>query len=129
MAREFHAPTAAERGPLFEGWVGQLLRAYGEPASGLPDPFDGLFYWAPAEGGIEVDFIVKNGRRFVAIEAKAKTALAPADFKGLRAIRDLPGLKRRILVHEGPRPQRTADGIDVLPVRAFVEALQARTLW
>jgi uncharacterized protein len=129
VRREFHAPTAAERGPLFEGWIGQLLRAYGEPASGLPDPFDGLFYWAPAEGGIEVDFIVKTGRRFVAVEAKAKAALAPADFKGLRAVRDLPGLKRRILVYEGPRPQRTEDGIDVLPVRAFVESLQARTLW
>lgn len=129
VRREFHAPTAAERGPLFEGWIGQLLRAYGEPASGLPDPFDGLSYWAPAEGGIEVDFIVKTGRRFVAIEAKAKTSLAPADFKGLRAIRDLSGLSRRILVYEGPRPQRTADGIDVLPVRSFIESLTAGSLW
>lgn len=129
VRREFHAPTAAERGPLFEGWIGQLLRAYGEPTSGHQDPFDGLCYWAPAEGGIEVDFIVKTGRRFVAIEAKAKSALTPADFKGLRAIRELSGLSRRILVYEGPRPQRTEDGIDVLTVRAFVESLEAGSLW
>lgn len=129
VRREFHPPSAVERGPLFEGWIGQLLRAYGEPTSGRREPFDELCYWAPAEGGIEVDFVVKAGRRFVAIEAKAKTSLAPADFKGLRAIGDLKGLVRRIVVYEGARPQRTEDGIDVLPVRAFVETLQAGALW
>lgn len=129
VRREFHPPSAVERGPLFEGWIGQLLRAYGEPASGCGEPFDGLSYWAPTEGGIEVDFIVKTGREFVAIEAKAKPSLAPADLKGLRAIAELSGLKRRIVVYEGMRPQRTEDGIDVLPVKAFVDALQARTVW
>lgn len=129
VRREFHSPSAVERGPLFEGWIGQLLRAYGEPASGCVEPFDGLSYWAPTGGGIEVDFIVKTGREFVAIEAKAKASLAPADLKGLRAIAELSGLKRRIVVYEGMRPQRTEDGIDVLPVKAFIEALQARTVW
>ena len=129
VRREFHSPSAVERGPLFEGWIGQLLRAYGEPAWGCGEPFDGLSYWAPTEGGIEVDFIVKTGREFVAIEAKAKTSLAPADFKGLRAIAELSGLKRRVVVYEGTRPQRTEDGIDVLPVKAFVDSLQARTVW
>ncbi|NBX29650.1 ATP-binding protein [bacterium] len=129
VRREFHPPSAVERGPLFEGWIGQLLRAYGEPASGCREPFDGLSYWAPTEGGIEVDFIVKTGRKFVAIEAKAKPSLGPADLKGLRAIAELPGLKRRIVVYEGIRPQRTEDGIDVLPVKAFIDALQAGTVW
>ena len=129
VRREFHSPSAVERGPLFEGWIGQLLRAYGEPASGCVEPFDGLSYWAPTGGGIEVDFIVKTGHEFVAIEAKAKASLAPADLKGLRAIAELSGLKRRIVVYEGMRPQRTEDGIDVLPVKAFIEALQARTVW
>ena len=72
---------------------------------------------------------MKTGREFVAIEAKAKPSLAPADLKGLRAIAELSGLKRRIVVYEGMRPQRTEDGIDVLPVKAFIEALQARTVW
>ena len=129
VRREFHPPTAAERGALFEGWIGQLLRAYGEPASGTGHPFDGLWYWAPAEGRIEVDFLVTSGKRRVAIEAKAKTALASKDFAGLRAIHGLPGLARRLIVYLGDRPQRTADGIDVLPLDGFLSALEERSLW
>jgi predicted AAA+ superfamily ATPase len=129
VRREFHPPTAAERGPLFEGWIGQLLRAYGEPASGTGHPFDGLWYWAPAEGQIEVDFVIKAGAGFVAVEAKAKTALASKDFAGLRAMQGLAGLERRLVVYLGDRAQRTADGIDVLPVSAFLSALEQRSLW
>jgi uncharacterized protein len=129
VRREFHSPTAAERGPLFEGWIGQLLRVYGEPASGTGHPFDGLWYWAPAEGQIEVDFLVKAGRRYVAVEVKAKTALASKDLAGLRAIRSLAGLARRVVVYLGDRPQRTADGIDILPLRDFLMALEQGRLW
>jgi predicted AAA+ superfamily ATPase len=129
VRREFHPPTAAERGPLFEGWIGQLLRVYGEPASGTGHPFDGLWYWAPAEGQIEVDFLVKAGRRYVAVEVKAKTALASKDLAGLRAIRSLAGLGRRVVVYLGDRPQRTEDGIDILPLRDFLMALEQGRLW
>ena len=48
---------------------------------------------------------------------------------GLRPIADLSGLKRRIVVYVGMRPQRTEDGIDVLPAKAFVEALQSHAVW
>ena len=129
VKREFHPPTAAERGALFEGWIGQLLRAYGEPASGLGHPFDGLWYWAPTEGQIEVDFLIQTRKRFVAVEAKAKTSLVSRDFAGLRAIDGLAGLGRRVIVYLGDRPQRTEDGIDVLPVAAFLAALDERRLW
>ena len=129
VKREFHSPTAAERGPLFEGWIGQLLRAYGEPASGTGHPFDGLWYWAPTEGQIEVDFLIQAGKRFTAVEAKAKMSLVSRDFAGLRAIDGLAGLGRRVIVYLGDRPQRTEDGIDVLPVAAFLAALDDRRLW
>ena len=129
VKREFHPPTAAERGALFEGWIGQLLRAYGEPASGLGHPFDGLWYWAPTEGQIEVDFLIQTRKRFVAVEAKAKTSLVSRDFAGLRAIDGLAGLGRRVIVYLGDRPQRTEDGIDVLPVAGFLAALDERRLW
>lgn len=129
VKREFHSPTAAERGPLFEGWIGQLLRAYGEPAGASGHPFDGLWYWAPTEGQIEVDFLIRAGTRFTAVEAKAKTSLVSRDFAGLRAIDGLAGLGRRVIVYLGDRPQRTEDGIDVLPVAAFLAALDDRRLW
>lgn len=109
--------------------VGQLLRAYGEPVSGTGHPFDGLWYWAPSEGQIEVDFLIKAGTGFVAVEAKAKTVLNSKDFAGLRAIQGLAGVKRRLVVYLGDRPQRTEDGIDVLPLRGFLAALEQHWLW
>jgi len=36
---------AEERGPLFEGWVANLLRIHGE----YQELFEDWFYWAPAE--------------------------------------------------------------------------------
>jgi hypothetical protein len=63
------------------------------------------------------------------IEAKAKTSLASKDFAGLRAIHGLPGLDRRLIVYLGDRPQRTEDGIDVLPLGGFLGALEERSLW
>ena len=65
----------------------------------------------------------------MAVEAKAKTALASKDFAGLRAVQGLAGLQRRLVIYLGDRAQRTEDGIDVLPVPAFLTALERRSLW
>lgn len=121
---ELHPPAEAERGPLLEGWVATLLRAYGDPATGLGRRYDGLFYWAPAEGAREVDFLLQRRKALVAVEVKAKRTLAPGDFAGLRAVAELRGMKRRLVVFLGDRAFRTEDGIDALPVPAFVEALE-----
>jgi uncharacterized protein len=126
--QELHAPGERERGPLLEGWIAMLLKAYGDPGSGFGLRHDGLFYWAPAEGGTEVDFVVRRGREFVAVEVKAKRQLASRDFHGLRAISDLAGLKRRIMVFLGDRPFRTDEGIDALPVADFVRELEERRI-
>jgi len=115
MKRQLHEPAAEERGPLLEGWVLGLLRAR-QAYAGL---YDDLAYWAPAQGGTEVDFLMKRGRTFTAIEVKATTNPSPAHMTGLRAIAELSGVKRRILVHLGDRPFRTADGIDALPAMQF----------
>lgn len=88
---------AEERGALLEGWVAGLLRArlaYGGRC-------DEISYWAPAQGGTEVDFPLRRGREFTAIEVKSTPTPGPGDFTGLRAIADLPGVRRRILVHLG----------------------------
>ena len=126
--QERHRPTEGERGPLLEGWVCMLLKAYGDPGSGLGLHYDGLFYWAPAEGGTEVDFVVRRGRELVAIEVKAKRQLASRDFRGLRAVADLAGLKRRIVVFLGDRPFVIDDHIDALPVADFVHELEERRI-
>ena len=123
VKREFHPPGELERGALLEGWVGALLCAYGEPGCGLGQHYDGLYYWAPAEGGLEVDFLVQRGKEFIAIEVKAKNVLSSRDFSGLKAIGELKGLRRRVVVFLGERPYRTEDGVEALPVAEFLEEL------
>jgi len=128
VKREFHPPTDLERGVLLEGWVAALLRAYGDPGDGLGLQHDALFYWAPAEGGTEVDFLIQHGREFIAVEVKAKEALASHDFAGLKAISELKGVRRRVIVFLGDRPFQTEDGIEALPVGDFLQELQTQRI-
>ncbi|MCU0727713.1 MAG: DUF4143 domain-containing protein [Planctomycetes bacterium] len=125
VRRELHPPGETERGPLLEGFVGTLLAAAGESGSGIGRPHDGLYYWAPSEGGTEVDFLVRRRDGFTAVEVKASRVVAPVDLKGLRTIADLKGVRRRIVVFLGERPHETADGIEVLPIGDFLHELDS----
>ena len=117
MKRQLHEPAAEERGALLEGWIHGLLRAR-HAYVGL---YDGLTYWAPTQGGTEVDFLIRRGKSFIAIEVKTTANPASPHFAGLRAIADLAGIKRRVLVHLGERPFNTPDGIEALPVMQFAQ--------
>jgi hypothetical protein len=110
---------------LLEGWIFSLLKAYGEPGCGLGLHHDSLYFWSPAAGGCEVDFLIQRGGEFIAIEVKSKETVSPRDFMGLKAIADLRGIRRRILVFMGGRPFKTTDGIEVLPIRHFLNELEA----
>lgn len=119
-------PTPEELGPLFEGWVANLLRIHNDYA----ELFDEWFYWVPAEAArTEVDFLLRRGREWLAIEAKSGQRAGPDERRGLRAINGLPGLVRRILVFRGPRRLRTSDGLDVWPVATLLDALANDRLW
>ena len=128
VKQEFHPPGEFERGALLEGWIGLVLKAYGEAGSGLGLRHDGLFYWAPTEGGTEVDFLIQRGKEFTAIEVKAKERLDAGDLKGLKAIAELKGIRRRLVVFLGERPFSTEDGIEALPIRSFLDELEGKTL-
>ena len=128
VKREFHPPGESERGALLEGWVGALLKAYGEPGCGLGPRYDGLYHWAPTEGGTEVDFLVQRGKEFTAIEVKAKETLSTRDFAGLKAIADLKGVRRRLVVFLGDRPFQTEGRIDALPIQDFLRELEEKTV-
>jgi len=115
-----------ERGALLEGFVFMLLRFYQERT----ELFSNMGYWAPREAATtEVDFVLARGKELLAIEVKATQQLRPADLRGLRAIAELRGLVRRVLVFLGPRALKTPDGVDVLPLAEFAKRLQLGTLW
>lgn len=128
IRREFHPPAEVERGVLFEGWIAGLLRAYGEPSSALGLPYDAIYYWSPAQGGNEVDFLIRRGKEFIAIEVKAKESLSNRDFGGLRTISELRGISRRIMIFLGSRAFQTEDGIEVLPFQEFLHQLEGKGL-
>ncbi|MBM4041841.1 MAG: ATP-binding protein [Planctomycetes bacterium] len=128
VKREFHPPGALDRGPLLEGWVAALLRAYGDPGGGLGLRHDALYYWAPAQGGTEVDFLIQRRDEFIAVEVKAKEALIPRDFAGLRAIAELKGVRRRLIVFLGDRSFQTEDGVEALTIRDFLRELETQRI-
>jgi len=74
-----------------------------------------------AASGIEVDFIV--GDMSVAIEAKATARVTADHLKGLRHLRQDHPRVRALLVCLEPRRRVTADGIEIMPVSAFVRAV------
>jgi predicted AAA+ superfamily ATPase len=126
MKKQLASVSHEERGSLFEGWVANLIRAHGD----YQDLFDAWFYWAPAEAKqTEVDFLLQKGKQCLAIEVKSQPKVSSEHLAGLRAIRELKGVKKRLLVYTGARPLRTSDGIDVLPVFEFVKQLEEGKIW
>lgn len=101
-----HAPE--ELGALFEDW-----------ASGSP---------AEAQR-TEVDAVLRRGKEFLAIEVQSSRAEAPSDLAGLRAIAELPGLVRRVVVCRAERKRITEDGIEILPVAELLAERERGTLW
>jgi hypothetical protein len=81
-------------------------------------------------GGIEteVDFLLQRNREFVAVKAKSGRAFSEKWCKGLRAITDLKGLRRRIVVYPHGPVMRTDDGIDVFPFVHFAGLLAENKL-
>ncbi len=126
VKRQLGAVTAEERGPLLEGWILTTLRAHRETS----EVFDDLFYWAPHQAmQTEVDFLLRRGREYLAIEVKATDRYHTALLKGLRAIEGLSRMARRLLVYTGTRSFRTEDGIDVWPLRRFSASVADGSLW
>lgn len=117
-----------ERGALFEGTVAMMLRAHNAYSEGAL--FDTLSYWAPAEATqTEVDFVMTRGRDVLALEVKSGARVRPEQLKGLRAIAELAGLRRRVVVTNAPRSSTLEGGIEVWTFERFATALAKGTLW
>ncbi len=114
-----------ERGALLEGYIHTLLVTY----MAERDLAQEIAYWSPVGTQTEVNFLLSRGTEHCAIEVKAASRVQTQHLAGLRAIADLPGLTRRVLVHQGERPGRTEDGIELWPIATLFEALQEGQLW
>lgn len=122
LKNNFGPVSVEEKGFLFEGLIAQLLRAYKDYNS----LFESMFYWSPADAKkTEVDFLLKNKKdELIAIEAKSKFEVFSQDYKGLKAINNLPNIKRQIIVYLGKEPRKTEEGIEILPFDFFCENLK-----
>jgi len=126
MKQSYGPPTAEERGPLFEGLVAQTLRA----CQDYTHHFDDMFYWSPAETKTtEVDFLLVKGKRKIAVEVKAGNTFNDSWGRGLKAVQDLPGVEKRILVRPHGLPMKLKTGVDVLPFSDFSSFLFSEKLF
>ena len=115
-----------EKGFLFEGLIAQILRAYGEYHS----LYESIYYWSSLEAKkTEVDFLLKKEEDLIAIEVKAKTQVSSQDYRGLKAIKELPAVKRRIVVYLGKDVRKTEKGIEIWPFDFFCKNLKERNIF
>jgi predicted AAA+ superfamily ATPase len=106
-------PGTPEFGEALETYLMHELTSYSDYVSQ-----ESLSYWR-STSGFEVDFIVGD---HTAIEVKAKEHVATQDFKSLRVLAEEKQLKRYVCVSLEPRA-RNIDGISVLPLTEFLQAL------
>ncbi|MCY4513335.1 MAG: ATP-binding protein [Bdellovibrionales bacterium] len=121
LKKNFGPVSVEEKGFLFEGLIAQILRAYKD----YRDIYDTVYYWSSSEAKrTEVDFLLKRGTELIAIEVKAKTQVSSQDYRGLKAIKELPAVKRRIVVYLGKTIRKTEEGIEIWPFDFFCENLK-----
>lgn len=125
LKKQHGAVSAEARGPLLEGFVAMLLRAYAEHRR----LFETLSTWAPRSGQLEVDFIASRDQEHVAVEVKSSTRFRPEELTALEAVGELKGLRRRLLVYLGRDRLVLPSGIEVLPFADFAAELEAGALF
>ena len=121
LKKNFGPVSVEEKGSLFEGLIAQILRAYKDYC----DLCEDIYYWSSAEAKkTEVDFLLKRGKELIAIEVKAKVQVSSQDYRGLKAISQLPSVKRRIVVYLGKAIRKTEEGIEIWPFDFFCKNLK-----
>lgn len=103
-------------GALFETFVFQQLRSWCE----LQTPKAQLFYWH-TQSEVEVDFVIEQGKRLLAIEAKATATPRFAQAEGLREfMKEYPETQAGIVVHWGTKSEQLDKNIYAIPLAQLV---------
>lgn len=110
-------PGSEAYGKAFENWVFHELRSYNQ----YQDRYAQFSFWRLSTG-VEVDFIVNDLE--CVLECKSSERVRDHHLKGLRELKkDHPNCGRRILVSREKISRKTADGIEILSVKDFLEEL------
>ena len=110
---------SAEYGKFFETYIAMELRAYISYRLRPKLNISPLCYWRSLSG-FEVDFILMEK---VAIETKTARRHTARDLKGLKALKEEGLFSRYILVCNEDYAQTTAEGIEIVPWRQFLDEL------
>lgn len=108
-------------------YLGQVLETFvfGElrrQASGHPD--DHRFHHFRDKDGVEVDVVIERGTRQVAgVEVKASATVTPADFRGLRKLKEASGKRfvAGVVLYDGETSAGFGDGLFAVPIRYLWE--------
>jgi len=115
LNRSLRQVSADMLGTAFEHLVFHELRAFLD----YKRYFYPLNYWR-TYSQLEVDFIVN---KTIAIEAKATAKVTAHDTKGLRALSEEITPERRIVVCRESSSRKDDEGIEILPIGEFLDAL------
>lgn len=127
ILKQKNPPEGELRENLFEGLVAVFLRSM---MLYEKDFCDDLFYWSPGEAvQTEVDFLIKRRNEFIALEVKSGKTPRKSWFKGLKAISDLKGITRKIIVYPYGEQYKTQDGIEIIPFIDFIMQASVNKLW
>ena len=77
----------------------------------------------------QVDFLLRRGGELLALDVTYAERPRRKALAGLRAIGGLDGVARRVLVYRGNEDRITRNGIEVWPLRRFLDALESGRLW
>jgi len=116
------AGLAADRtllGQLLETFVFQELR---RQATATDEPVS--FCHFRDKDGVEVDIVIERGSSAVAgVEVKASATVTPADFRGLRKLKEASGKKFAggVVLYDGETSAGFGDGLYAVPVRMLWE--------
>ena len=105
-----------EKGALFEGWFISYFKAINEYKKLNYE----MTYWSLSGSRAEVDLLISLNNEHVAIEIKSAKRLRPEDFSGLKIVKDLISLRRKIIVYLG-EDLKQKSGIEVVPLKRFLE--------
>lgn len=107
-------PKSPLYGDALEAYIHHELRCRSDYVS-----YASLNFWRSTTN-FEVDFVYDNR---IAIEVKAKDQLSKKDLAGIRALKEEKNLESYHVVYLGDVKKVLEDGVELWPVREFLEAL------